>query len=278
MNSVPFFVDVRDDDFTMDMESLEAGISSARSQGLRPRVVIPVDLFGCPADYNALRAVARRHDMRILADTAQGFGASYHGRRTGSLADASTTSFFPAKPLGCLGDGGAIFTDDEDLATLLSSLRVHGQGTDKYHNIRIGTNSRLDTLQAAILIEKLAIFEDELEARQRVAQRYSDLLDGVVRVPRLSPGRTSAWAQYTLVTDRRDAVASACKAAGIPTAVYYPIPLHQQPGYAGFPVAPTGCPVSERLSQNVISLPMHPYLDEATQDVIVATVRGALTA
>lgn len=275
LGATPVFVDVRADDFAMDADSLERAIAHARTLGLTPKVVIPVDLFGQPADYATLAPIARAHGIKVLADAAQGLGGSLHGRQAGTLADATTTSFFPAKPLGCYGDGGAVLTDDAELAALLTSLRVHGQGSDKYDNVRIGTNSRLDTVQAAVLIEKLAVFADELVARQQAAERYDALLADVVRTPVLLPGRTSAWAQYTVRTDRREAVRAACQAAGVPTAVYYPIPLHRQTGYAHYPSVPGGCPVAEELAEQVISLPMHPYLEPAVQERVAAAVRAA---
>ncbi len=213
----------------------------------------------------------------MLADAAQSFGATFQGKRVGVFGIATSTSFFPAKPLGCYGDGGAIFTDDDDLAGVLRSLRVHGQGSDKYDNVRVGLNGRLDTMQAAVLLEKLSIFEDEISARQRVAERYNQLLGNLVRVPRVMPGATSVWAQYTVVTEKRDKIIATCKAAGVPTAVYYPIPLSAQTGYRHFPSAPGGVPVSERLAREVVSFPMHPYLDTAAQDRIVDAVRTALT-
>jgi dTDP-4-amino-4,6-dideoxygalactose transaminase len=272
--ATPLFVDVRDSDFNMDPASLEAGITEAKRLGLKPRMVVPVDLFGHPAEYDAITAIAEREGMVVMGDSAQGFGGSYKGRKAGSLAAYTTTSFFPAKPLGCYGDGGAIFTDDDDRAALLKSLRFHGKGSDKYDNVRIGLNSRLDTIQAAILIEKLAIFADELEARDRVAKRYAEGLGDVVKVPQVAQGCTSAWAQYTLVVPDRDALAAACKAQGVPTNVYYPIPMNRQTGYRSHPVVPGGVPVADRLAATVISLPMHPYLDEATQDRVIDAVRA----
>ena len=214
----------------------------------------------------------------MLADAAQSFGATLHGRPVGSLADVSATSFFPAKPLGCYGDGGAVFTDDPERARLLRSLRSHGQGADRYDNVRIGTNGRLDTLQAAVLLAKLEVFDDELAARRRVAARYSEALAGVVGVPRVAPGAVPAWACYTVTTAHRDRVAADLRRAGIATAVYYRRPLHRQPAYRRFPVAPGGLPVAERLATEVVSLPMHPYLDEATQDRVVDAVRAAVAA
>ena len=246
--------------------------------GLRPGAVIAVDLFGQPADYAALGPIARGANAVLIADAAQSFGATLNGRAVGCLADYTTTSFFPAKPLGCYGDGGAVFTDDDDAAQRLVSIRLHGQGADKYDNVRIGLNSRLDTIQAAILLEKLTIFADEIEARNRIAGRYEDALGEIARVPRLMPGATSVWAQYTirLAGGRRDAVARALKARGVPSAIYYPIPLDRQSGYARYPVAPGGVPVGERLSGEVLSLPMHPYLDGDTQARIAGHLTDAL--
>jgi dTDP-4-amino-4,6-dideoxygalactose transaminase len=277
VGATPVFVDVAEDDFNLDCASLEAAVDAVRKAGeLRPKAVIPVDLFGQPADYRAIDAVAGRHKLAVIDDAAQSFGATYENRRVGTLALISATSFFPAKPLGCYGDGGAVFTDDDGLAELVRSLRSHGAGADKYDNARIGTNARLDTLQAAILLEKLAIFPDEIVRRQQVADRYSAALGKVARVPALKPGRTSVWAQYTLVLRDRDAVQARLKAAGVPSVVYYPRPLNAQAAFRGFPVAPGGAPASQRLSAAVLSLPMHPYLEPATQDRIVDLVMGAL--
>ena len=274
--ATPVFVDVRASDFTLDPASLEAAVGHARTLGLKPRMVIAVDLFGHPADYQAIAAIAGREGMVVLADAAQGFGATYRGGTVGTLAAWTTTSFFPAKPLGCYGDGGAVFTDDPGRAELLRSLRVHGKGQDKYDNVRIGVNSRLDTIQAAILLEKLAIFADEIAARQRVAERYAAALADLAAVPRAAADVTSVWAQYTLIVPQRERLIAACRAAGVPTAIYYPIPLHRQTGYLAYPTAPGGLPVSERLAREVVSLPMHPYLDEATQDRVIAAVRTGL--
>jgi dTDP-4-amino-4,6-dideoxygalactose transaminase len=275
----PVFVDVDEKTFNMDVNSLKRGIAAARKAGLAPKAVIPVDLFGQSADHDAIAAVAAAEGLFILDDAAQGFGASYKGRRLGCFGLATATSFFPAKPLGCFGDGGAIFTDDDGLAQVLRSIRVHGQGADKYDNVRLGLTGRLDTMQAAILIEKLRIFEDEIEARNRVAERYGRGLGNAVVVPRLAEGCTSVWAQYTIRlaagTDR-DAFAAALKAQGIPTAVYYGKSMHQQTAYKHFPVSEGGLAVSEKLSNEVISLPMHAYLDESTQDRIIKAVRAAL--
>jgi dTDP-4-amino-4,6-dideoxygalactose transaminase len=276
VGATPVFVDGDEDTFNLDPASLDRAIAWARAEGLRPRAVIPVDLFGQPADYREILPIAERAGMFVLADAAQSFGATLDNRRVGSFGAATSTSFFPAKPLGCYGDGGAVLTDDPELAKIMRSLRVHGQGSNKYDNVRIGINGRLDTIQAAILLQKLAIFDSEIEARNGVAERYSTAFRGKARVPRLIPGATSVWAQYTIVVEDRDRVATVCKAAGIPTAVYYPIPLSQQTGYRHFP-APGGVPVSEELSRHVISLPMHPYLTPAVQDRIIATVDSAIS-
>lgn len=278
--ATPVFVDVNEATFNMDAASLARGIATARKRGLTPRAVIPVDLFGQSADHDALAAVAKAEGLFVLDDAAQGFGASYKGRRLGTFGLATATSFFPAKPLGCFGDGGAIFTDDAQLAETLRSIRVHGQGSDKYDNVRLGLTGRLDTMQAAILIEKLTIFEDEIEARNRVAERYARALGNVVTVPRLAAGCSSVWAQYTIRLPSgidRDGFAAALKAQGVPTAIYYPKSMHQQTAYRDFPVADGGLPVSERLSADVIALPMHAYLDEATQDRVIAAVREAVS-
>lgn len=278
--ATPVLVDVEDQAFNIDPESLKRGIATARKLNLKPKAVIPVDLFGQSADHDAIAAIAKAEGLFVLDDAAQSFGATYNGRKLGALADATATSFFPAKPLGCFGDGGAIFTDDAELANTLRSIRVHGQGSDKYDNVRIGLTARLDTMQAAILIEKLKIFDDEIAARNRVADRYARELGNVVTVPKLLPGRTSVWAQYTIRLPKgaREAFAANLMAQGIPTAIYYPKSLHQQTAYKHYPVAEGGLPVSESLSEDVISLPMHPYLDEATQDRVIKAVRGALPA
>jgi dTDP-4-amino-4,6-dideoxygalactose transaminase len=278
--ATPVFVDVDAATFNMDAASLKRGIATTRKLGLKPRAVIPVDLFGQSADHDAIGAVAEDEGLFVLDDAAQGFGASYKGRRLGTVALATATSFFPAKPLGCYGDGGAIFTDDAGLAETLRSIRVHGQGSDKYDNIRLGLTGRLDTMQAAILIEKLKIFEDEIAARDRVAERYTRSLGNIVTVPRLAPGCGSIWAQYTIRLPKgidRDGFAAALKAQGVPTAIYYVKSMHQQTAYRDFPVADGGLPVCESLSSDVISLPMHAYLDEATQDRVIAAVRAAVS-
>ncbi|NVN84754.1 MAG: DegT/DnrJ/EryC1/StrS family aminotransferase [Rhodopseudomonas sp.] len=279
--ATPVFVDVDAVTFNMDADSLKRGIVTARQLGLRPKAVIPVDLFGQPADHETIGVIAAAEGLFVLADAAQAFGATYKGKRLGTLALATTTSFFPAKPLGCFGDGGAILTDDDQLAADLRSIRVHGQGSDKYDNVRLGFTGRLDTIQAAVLLEKLKIFDDEIAARNKVADRYAGGLGNIVTVPRVAQGNSSIWACYTIRlpagTDR-DAFAAALKAQGVPTAIYYAKSMHQQTAYRAFPVVDGGLPVCEMLSQDVISLPVHAYLDEPTQQRIIEAVRGALAA
>jgi dTDP-4-amino-4,6-dideoxygalactose transaminase len=270
LGAVPVFVDVHTDTFNLDPASLEAGVHAARRAGLRPVGVIAVDLFGQPADYDSIHEVAETHGLWVIADAAQSFGAAWRGRKVGTLARLTTTSFFPAKPLGCYGDGGAVFTDDPEVAAVLRSLRVHGQGEDKYDNVRIGLNARLDTIQAAILLAKLEIFADEILARQRAAARYAALLGGLVATPFLREGASSTWAQYTIRSPDRDALRKQLATGGIPTTVYYPRPLHRQTAYRDFPVVEGGCPVAERLAAEVLSLPMHPYLDGSTQEQVAA--------
>jgi dTDP-4-amino-4,6-dideoxygalactose transaminase len=280
VGATPVFADVEETTFNLDPESLRRACRTARALGLDPKLVIPVDLFGQPADYDRIGQVAAAERLFVLDDAAQAFGATCGNRRLGVLAPATATSFFPAKPLGCYGDGGAVLTDDEELALALRSLRVHGEGRDKYDCVRIGLNGRLDTIQAAVLIEKLKIFPEEIVARERIARRYSTGLAGAAAVPGLAPGMTSVWAQYTIRVPAgcRDRLAAALKAQGIPTAVYYPTPLHRQEAYRRFPIVEGGAPTSERLADEVISLPMHAYLDERTQDRIIAAVRRALDA
>ena len=282
----PVFVDIDPATYNIDPDHLEASIEAIKAEGrLVPKVVIAVDLFGGPADYPAIKAICDRHGLKLIADSAQGFGCTLNGDHPGRWADITTTSFFPAKPLGCYGDGGAVLTDDDDLAQLVDSIRVHGKavGRDlegrtfehdpKYLNMRIGLNSRLDTIQAAVLIEKLAVFAGEIEARNRIAARYGEMLtDHVSSVPTVIEGGVSTWAQYTIEHPDRDGLSNHLKAQGIPSAVYYPIPLHLQPAYDHYPRGPQGLSVTEAKMKTVISLPMHADLDEAVQDRIVEAV------
>jgi len=272
MGATPVFVDIDPATYTMDPGSLQRATAYARQLNLRPAAVIPVDLFGLPADYRAIKAICDDEDMLLIGDSAQGWGGTVDGQMTGTFGDVTTTSFFPAKPLGCYGDGGAIFTDDPQLAATLDSLRVHGKGTEKYDNIRIGMNSRLDTLQAAILLEKLAVYADEIDARNTVAARYTAALHNRFVTPHVPDGYRSIWAQYTLrATDSaaRDAIMAALKTKGIPTAIYYPRPLHEQTAYAQFPSDPAGLAHSVMAAEQVFSLPMHPYLEDPQIDAVI---------
>ena len=269
----PAFVDVLEDTFNIAPASLEAAIAMVRREGkLRPRAVMTVDLFGQAANYRALEPILKREGLLLLCDTAQAFGATIDGRQTAAIGDAAATSFFPAKPFGCYGDGGCCFTNDDELDRLLRSIRIHGQGRDKYENVRIGVNSRLDTIQAAILIEKLKIFPDELEKRESIAKRYAEgfARSNSIRVPHVIDGARSIWAQYTIQVPDRDRVKAELEAKGIPTQTYYLTPLTAQLAYLNYPSAPL--PVSEKLGHTVLALPMHAYLDEATQDRIIVEV------
>ncbi|GBF56668.1 UDP-2-acetamido-2-deoxy-3-oxo-D-glucuronate aminotransferase [Candidatus Phycosocius bacilliformis] len=287
LGATPVFVDIDPVTYNLDPVHLEASIEAVLKEGkLKPKVIIAVDLFGQPADYPAISAIAKKYGLKLIADSAQGFGCTLHHHHPIHWADVATTSFFPAKPLGCYGDGGAVLTHDYDLWEVMDSLRVHGKATasdlagktfehdPKYLNIRIGMNSRLDTVQAAILLEKLAVFAEEIDARNKIASRYNQLLGDVVRVPAVIEGGVSTWAQYTIELADRDGLAAYAKSRGVPTAAYYPIPIHKQDVYSRFPVGPGGLPVTEAKAGQVISLPMHPDLDVATQDYIVETVRN----
>jgi UDP-2-acetamido-2-deoxy-ribo-hexuluronate aminotransferase len=286
VGATPVFVDIDPQTYNISVEHLSAAIDATKAEGtLTPKVIIGVCLFGQAADYPALRQLADQHGLKLIADSAQGFGTTINGQHPSDWADLVTTSFFPAKPLGCYGDGGALLTNDAILADTLDSIRVHGKATKrdlgdktfdhdpKYLNMRIGTNSRLDTLQAAILLEKLALFANEIVARNTVAARYSAALSGhVASVPFVKDGYVSTWAQYTIEHDNRDGLAKHLKDQGIPSAVYYPISLHQQPAYKHFPTGPQGMAVTTEKTGRVISLPMHPYLSEADQDAVIAAV------
>ncbi|MDP3747759.1 MAG: DegT/DnrJ/EryC1/StrS aminotransferase family protein [Phenylobacterium sp.] len=282
----PVFVDILPDTYNLDPAKLDAAIVAVKAEGkLTPRAVIAVDLFGQPADYPAIAAVAAKHGLKLIADSAQGFGCTLNGQHPIHWADVTTTSFFPAKPLGCYGDGGAVLCKDERLHDLLVSLRVHGQAVKsdlvgrtfdhdpKYLNLRIGMNSRMDTIQAAVLLQKLTIFDDEIAARNVVADRYAQGLSDVVAVPKVIDGGVSVWAQYTIETQDRDGLAAHLKSQDIPSAVYYPIPIHKQDVYSVYP-APGGLPVTEAKSKVVMSLPMHPYLTPDHQDQVIAAIRA----
>ncbi|MDD9904962.1 MAG: DegT/DnrJ/EryC1/StrS family aminotransferase [Rhodospirillaceae bacterium] len=276
LGATPVFVDVDPDDFNIDCDDLERRIEAVVAAGeLTPRAVLAVDLFGLPVDYDRLHAVAERHGLKIWGDAAQSFGGAMGERKVGTLCRATATSFFPAKPLGCYGDGGAVLTDDDALAERMQSIRAHGKGGAKYDIVRVGLNARLDTIQAAVLLAKLPNFPGELERRETVARRYDELLSDVVKIPSRYQGRVSAWAQYTvkLPADRRDEVAANLRERGIPTAIYYPMPMHMQTAYRAYGDGEGSVPVSERLSGEVLSLPMHPYMEDAD----VVRVAEALT-
>jgi UDP-2-acetamido-2-deoxy-ribo-hexuluronate aminotransferase len=273
LGATPVFVDIDPKTFNLDPEALAETVGRLRQKPgmshLKPKGVIPVDLFGQPADYDRIHTIAQGHGLFVLEDAAQSFGATYKGRRAGALAAAAATSFFPAKPLGCYGDGGAVFTDDDNLADVLRSIRVHGQGKDKYENVRIGLNGRLDTLQAAVLLAKLEIFDQEVMARQRIAQQYSQALNALVEVPSVAPDCTSVWAQYSVLSEHRELLLKKLQEAQIPAAIYYPVPLHLQGAFAHLGYQAGDFPVSENASRRIFSLPMHPYLGQADQERIV---------
>jgi UDP-2-acetamido-2-deoxy-ribo-hexuluronate aminotransferase len=280
VGATPVFVDVAAQTYNLDPASLAAAIAGVRRDGkLTPKAVIAVDLFGQPADYPAISAICKREGLKLIADSAQGFGATLNGEHPMHWADAQTTSFFPAKPLGCYGDGGATLSNDDADTTLMRSIAFHGaSGDDKYNCARIGMNSRLDTIQAAILIEKLVIFADEIRVRNEVADRYAHMLEGLVATPRVIDGAVSTWAQYVIEADDRDGLAAHLRAADIPTAQYYPKPLHKQTAYESFPIGAGGMKVSEAVAQRVLALPMHPYLDGQTQTKIAAAIRDFVRA
>tara|TARA_Y100001934_G_scaffold7188_2_gene9785 strand:- start:82192 stop:83325 length:1134 start_codon:yes stop_codon:yes gene_type:complete len=270
----PVFCEVNGRTFNIDPADLRDKANSVQKEGrLRPRAVVAVDLFGLPADYEALAQVCWSKDMFLLADAAQSFGALLGKSRVGTLAPVTATSFFPAKPLGCYGDGGALITDHPDRAAQFRSIRAHGKGQEKYDIDRIGLNSRLDTLQAAILLAKISIFEDELESRNRVAAKYSECLADIVTTPCVNDTAQSAWAQYAIQLDNRDAVAAYLKDNGVPTAIYYPKPMHLQTAYFGYGDGENSLPVSEGLSKRILCLPMHPYLEESTIENICSLIR-----
>ncbi len=278
VGATPVMVDVEPDSFNIDATRLSRAITAARRKRLKPRAVIAVDLYGKPADYDVLGRFAADNELTLIADAAQSFGASRGGRNVGQLAHITTTSFYPSKPLGCYGDGGAIFTDDDGVAERLRSLRSHGQSARGRDHDVVGMNSRLDSIQAAILIEKLRDFPAEIEARNAVARAYAAVLGGVVRCPQIAKGETSVWAQYTIIVENdRDALVRDCNAAGVPTAIHYAVPLHALSAYRNFPRANNELPVAEWLSRHVVSLPMHADLGEVDQsrvtDAIVAAVR-----
>jgi len=277
LGATPVFVDVDPSTYNIDPENLERAILEIKEKGnLRPRAVIPVDLFGLPAEYDAIGKIALEHDILVLEDAAQSLGAEYMGRKTGSFGHAAATSFFPAKPLGCYGDGGAVFTNDDKLAESLASIRVHGQGRDKYENVRIGLNARMDSIQAAVLMAKLGVFPEEMEKRRNLAKTYSDSLAGLVETPSVPDGMKSAWAQYSILCEKRDRLREELAKVDIPTVVYYQKPLHIQPAFDYLGYKPGSFPVSEELSGRILSLPMNPYMTREQAGVVIDAVRGAL--
>jgi len=270
----PVFIDILPDSYNMDPEQLKQAIAMIRKEGrLEPKAIIPVDLFGLPADYNAIAAIAAEENLFVIEDAAQSIGGKRDSVMCGAFGNVGAASFYPAKPLGCYGDGGAMFTDDDELAAVLRSVLFHGKGETQYDNVRIGMNSRLDTIQAAILIEKLAIFEDEIGKRSLIGARYTQALADVVKVPHIPLGHRSSYAQYTIEAENRDALKAYLQEAGIPSVIYYVKPLHLQAAYCHFPRAAAGLPVSEQVAGRVLSLPMHPYLLNEDQDKVIATIR-----
>jgi|TARA_R100000049_G_C1953792_1_gene104438 dTDP-4-amino-4,6-dideoxygalactose transaminase len=281
LGAQPIFVEVDAETFNVDFDHAEAMIKQVRDAGkYKPRVLMTVDLFGQPVDYDRARSLADTYGLHFISDAAQGFGGDYKGRRVGSgIADITTTSFFPAKPLGCYGDGGAVFTDNDEVADVIRSICLHGKGDAKYDVVRVGVNSRLDTVQAAVLLPKLAAFAGELEKRHQVALAYSRRLGNRVKTPLLpEEGQRFAWAQYTLKVEDRDTVQARLKDADVPSAVYYPRPMHLQPAYLPYGGGAGSLPVSERLSQEVLSLPMHPYLTEQEVDTVCDAVLATVPA
>jgi UDP-2-acetamido-2-deoxy-ribo-hexuluronate aminotransferase len=277
LGAIPIFVEVDESTFNIDCAKMEEAYTKAKSNGHRPRAIIAVDLFGLPADWKKLNAFATANDLFLIADAAQSFGARLaDGSAVGTLAPITTTSFFPAKPLGCYGDGGAIFTDDDNLAEIMRSTRVHGQGKAKYETVRIGMNSRLDTIQAAILLSKLEIFGEEVKKRNAIADQYEQALSNLIETPRKPEGVTSAWAQYTIKIDNRDSLQAKLKEHGVPTAVYYPLPMHLQKAYVAYGAGEGSMPLSEKLSKRVLSLPMNPYASNEDVEVVIAAIRSTL--
>lgn len=281
VGATPIFVDIDPETFNIDTEKLKKTINDYRRgkspapgipAGLNLKAIIPVDLFGLPADYDALNAIAKENGLIMIEDAAQSFGASCKGRKAGSLSEIAATSFFPAKPLGCYGDGGAVFTNDDTIAEVIRSLRIHGKGKDQYDNVRIGINGRFDTLQAAVLLAKMEIFDDELKKRQIVARKYTDQINSAVKTPRIPEGYLSAWAQYSVRSAKREEIMRRLKEQQIPTMIYYPKPLHLLKAFENLGYAVNSMPVSEAISKDIFSLPMHPYLDDVDQQKIIDSI------
>lgn len=277
VGATPIFVDVKEDTFNIDPDKLEFAIQAViREEELKPRAIMPVDLFGLPAEYDKITEIGRKFSLVVIEDGAQGFGGKVSNKRACSFGDVAGTSFFPAKPLGCYGDGGAIFTNDETQAEIMRSIRIHGFGKDRYENVRLGINGRLDTLQAAVLLEKLNIFDSELKSRQQIAEKYTNELKSMIKTPKIPADCSSSWAQYTLTADdekQRERVMEHLNAADIPTMIYYPIPLHKQKVFEGLRSDYCNLSVSEYLSTRVFSIPMHPYLTENEQSLIIKSIK-----
>ena len=279
LGAEPVFVDIYPETFNIDPNGIDNAIEHARRKGLHPKAIIPVDLFGLPSRYRLIENIARQYDLFIIEDAAQGFGGAIRGKKAGSFGDVAATSFFPAKPLGCYGDGGAIFTDDEELALIMRSIRIHGSATDKYENIRIGINGRLDTFQAAILLEKLAIFDEELKKRNKAAKFYSENINSNFQRPIIPKEYFSSWAQYSLLTtstEERFKIMSRLKEHNIPSMIYYKTPLHMQKVFEGLGYSRGDFPLSEEVCSKIFSIPMHPYLKRIEQDKIVKVLNNEL--
>ena len=279
LGATPIFTDICGKCFNISTSKINNSIEYAKKKGLNPKVIIPVDLFGQPANYDKINDIAKSHDMWVLEDLAQGFGSSQNGKKSGSLTLCGATSFFPAKPLGCYGDGGAVFTNDDELADVIKSIRVHGKGSDKYDNVRIGLNGRLDTIQAAILLAKLEIFDDEIKSRNKIAEIYNSELSEFLTTPFVRPNNISAWAQYSVLAkneNERKKIQTFLKDNGVPTAIYYPTPLHQQTAYKYLEQSGRNLKISEEVSKRIFSLPMHPYLDEKSIIKITNLIKKVL--
>jgi len=275
VGATPVFVDIDPETYNMCPWELEKVIKKILAENkVKPRCIMPVDLFGQPADYDEINKIAEKYNLYVIGDAAQSFGASYKGKKACSLAEIAGTSFFPAKPLGAYGDGGMVFTSDAKLHEKLLSIRVHGQGSDKYNNIRVGINGRLDSMQAAVLLAKLEIFDEEIELRQKVAVRYTEALKDYVKVPFVKEHNISAWAQYSILHPRREKIIDKLKENGIPTAIYYPKPLHLQDAFSYLGYKKGDFPVSERVAGEIFSVPMHPYLTPDEQDRVAAATRS----
>lgn len=278
VGAVPVFVDIDECTYNIDPEKLDIEIQRIKNEGkLNPKLIIPVDLFGLPADYNNIELIARKHNLLILEDAAQSFGAGFEDRKTCSWGDVAATSFFPAKPLGCYGDGGAVFTNDDKIHKLLLSIRVHGQGDDRYDNVRIGINGRLDSIQAAVLLAKLTIFDNEIKLRNEIAQKYIQALGSSVVTPFIPNGYSSCWAQFCVLADNsqhRTIIQNKLKEKNIPTAIYYPKPLHQQAAFSNLAYQAGDFPIAESIAQRIFALPMHPYITDEEIQTIANIIRS----